>query len=78
MCMETLLGFAQESEKRGMTPEERKVYMHRYYLKNKAHLKRYRRAWYLRNAERINYERRVRYYSDPEFRQWDIKRHLKH
>lgn len=61
-----------------MTPEERKVYMHKYYLENKAHLKRYRRAWYLRNAERINYERRCKYYSDPEYRKYDLERHRKY
>ena len=37
-----------------MTAEERKVYMHKYYIENKSYLQRYKRAWYQRNKADIN------------------------
>ena len=37
-----------------MTPEERKVYMQKYYIENKSYLQRYKRAWYQRNKADIN------------------------
>lgn len=62
----------------GMTREELSAYMKEYRKKHLSRIRHTRKEWWKKNSERINYERRVRYYTDPEFRQWDIERHIKH
>ena len=62
----------------GMTREELSAYMKEYRKKHLSRIRRTRKEWWKKNSDRVNYERRVRYYTDPEFRQWDIERHLKH
>ena len=57
-----------------MTAEERRAYMQKYYEENKARLKRQRRIWYMKNADRIASARRIKYYTDPEFRRYEIER----
>ena len=58
-----------------MTTEERKVYMHNYYLDNLDYLKRYRKRWYAKNKDIVNERRRARYRKDSSFREYEIERH---
>jgi hypothetical protein len=57
-----------------MTKEERKVYMHNYYLENKEYIRRYKKGYYLRNREAIAERRRKKYVTDPVFRQRELER----
>jgi len=44
-----------------MTAEERKVYMHEYYLRNRERLREYGRKWWKENGEFTNRTRRTVY-----------------
>lgn len=59
------------------TPEDMKAWQQAYYRRNRKRILEYNSAYYRRNRERLNAKRRARYYTDPEFRAWDIARHKK-
>ena len=60
-----------------MTPEERAAYMKRYRKRNKRHLTRYQRRWWKAHREEMSAKRKIRYYTDEDFRQYELERHRK-
>lgn len=52
-----------------MTSEERKVYMHNYYIENKSYIQRYKRAWYLKHKDEV--DRRSAEYRRKRANKWE-------